>query len=440
MIPNNWRHINLILFGSVLLLSCWSVFISYIPISPQIDFLSSIKTKIKVINPIAYDSLGVTVDSTSEYNEIKSTTPHASLSSDNSGLHHFYDAIDSLSRDKDFKIHIGYFGDSMIEGDLITQDLRTMLQGIYGGSGVGFMPITSVVSKFRNSIRHEYSNSWGEYNFNEKVTDKYEIGPTGHVFITNPGAWVEYRTLNTAVKNAYLFIKPISDIMFTAKTEKYETEYHLKPNGEVQVLSLPMEDCKQVRLIFNSGEAHVQGISFDGGHGIYVDNFSFRGTSGTTLSRCSSSVLRKIDSCLNYQLIILQYGVNVLAHNSDYTWYKRGMSNSIQHIKAAFPNASLLIIGTGDRAFYEDGHWQTEQDIYKLLQVQYDLAKENNAAFFNLFESMGGENTMVSWVNDSIPKLGANDYIHLSPYGAKLVANLLYNYIQMNYKKRILLP
>ena len=49
---------------------------------------------------------------------------------------------------KQKKTRIGYFGDSMIEGDLITQDFRSTLQDTFGGIGVGFMPVTSIVAGF----------------------------------------------------------------------------------------------------------------------------------------------------------------------------------------------------------------------------------------------------------------------------------------------------
>ena len=55
----------------------------------------------------------------------------------------------NLKREKIIKIRIAYLGDSMIEGDLITQTLRELLQKEYGGQGVGFLPIFSNVVVFR---------------------------------------------------------------------------------------------------------------------------------------------------------------------------------------------------------------------------------------------------------------------------------------------------
>lgn len=52
----------------------------------------------------------------------------------------FYEALDEV---KERPVHIAYFGDSFIEADILTGDLRDMLQERYGGCGVGFVDATS---------------------------------------------------------------------------------------------------------------------------------------------------------------------------------------------------------------------------------------------------------------------------------------------------------
>ena len=57
------------------------------------------------------------------------------------GMKHFYEA---LSKVKTMKrpVRIAYFGDSFIEADIFTADLREMLQQEFGGCGVGYVPVT----------------------------------------------------------------------------------------------------------------------------------------------------------------------------------------------------------------------------------------------------------------------------------------------------------
>ena len=64
------------------------------------------------------------------------------------GLRHLKVAVQSgaLAR-------IGIIGDSYIEGDIMVQNLREMLQDRFGGNGVGYMNFYSDFPGFRQSIR-----------------------------------------------------------------------------------------------------------------------------------------------------------------------------------------------------------------------------------------------------------------------------------------------
>ena len=115
-----------------------------------------------------------------------------------SPLSHFLTALDQVKSNKG-KARIAYFGDSMIEGDLITQSLRHDLQELFGGEGVGFVPITSQTYGFRQSIKHRFSSDWQQYNFLTPNPTKHEFGISGEIFLTQGSAanmpgktWVKY--------------------------------------------------------------------------------------------------------------------------------------------------------------------------------------------------------------------------------------------------------
>ena len=50
-------------------------------------------------------------------------------------------------------VRVAVVGDSFIEGDIFTQDLRALLQEAYGGRGTGYMTIHSEMPGFRRSVR-----------------------------------------------------------------------------------------------------------------------------------------------------------------------------------------------------------------------------------------------------------------------------------------------
>jgi hypothetical protein len=101
-------------------------------------------------------------------------------------------------------------------------------------------------------------------------------------------------------------------------------------------------------------------------------------------------------------------------------------------MQRAFPNASILIIGMSDKSSRIDGEFQTDPSVPRLLKAQRSLAERNHAAFWNLFAAMGGENSMVSWVEDS-PPLANKDYTHVNSRGAHKIAGLLFDYLMQEY-------
>lgn len=65
-------------------------------------------------------------------------------------------------------VRIAVLGDSFIEGDIITADLREQLQNLCGGRGVGFVPFASPLAKFRGTVLHSFSN-WDIYNIRDRA-------------------------------------------------------------------------------------------------------------------------------------------------------------------------------------------------------------------------------------------------------------------------------
>ena len=65
-------------------------------------------------------------------------------------------------------VRIAVFGDSFIEADIFTADLREMLQKRFGGCGVGFVTITSMTSGYRPTVRHQFGG-WASHAVTDSV-------------------------------------------------------------------------------------------------------------------------------------------------------------------------------------------------------------------------------------------------------------------------------
>ncbi|MCX6561327.1 MAG: hypothetical protein NTZ26_12540 [Candidatus Aminicenantes bacterium] len=350
-------------------------------------------------------------------------------------------------------VRIAYFGDSIVEGDLITQDLRTSFQKAFGGSGAGFLPIASEVAPFRITVSQDFSLNWKTVSILQR-RPAAPVGISGFVYLplnkpaaegADPAAapWVEYkapakRSLLKEFRRLRVFYEwaEAPAVLEWTADDRPPVEIALEPGAGVhEAVIEPDPPAAKLRLVFRSPNTlSVYGASWEGGDGVQVDNFAVRGNSGLPLREIPVDVLRDFDARLRYNLIILHFGTNVASPEmKSYGWYGQGMIETIRHFREAFPEASILLVGAGDRSIKEGLDYVTLPGLTDLVEVQRRAAEKTGSAFFDLFGAMGGTNSMVAWVRHE-PPLAALDYTHLSGGGSRRVAGFLYNALLARFR------
>ena len=352
------------------------------------------------------------------------------------------------------KTRIAYFGDSMIEGDLLTGDLRNLLQNAFGGSGVGFVPMNYIAAEFRETIHQTFSPDWYEYNLlSDRRAGASPLGISGHSFVPNvvsnadsshvvaDTSWVQFQAGQRFAgtrrfQEARLFYGPgARRDQVVVTTDGHRVPHVLNGTDRLNEMVLkPGVPARRLRLAFAThGLRPIYGVSFESPTGITLDNFSFRGNSGMSLTRIPFEQLSAFGKKLDYRLIILHYGVNIAdARNKNYVFYEQAMTRVVDRMQRAFPQASILIVGMSDKSMRLDGEFVTDPSVPLLLTAQQRLARRNHAAFWNLFAAMGGENSMTSWVT-AVPPLANKDYTHINSRGGARIAGLLYTYLMDEY-------
>ncbi|MBS0028694.1 hypothetical protein ACTJJ0_24870 [Chitinophaga sp. 22321] len=352
------------------------------------------------------------------------------------GMRHFLTALQELKAGKRRKVRIAYFGDSMIEGDLITGDLRDSLQRFFGGAGVGFVPVTSVVASFRTTITHTFSTDWKDYHYKNSPPSNITLGLSGHTFYPGGGSWVKYSPVKKPLLDKFqeisLLYGPASEGTVTINDKAYT----LSGNAPVNRLDLQQDTAQPSLMLRYSGSAQpFYGVCFENGNGIYVDNYSFRGISGVELGHLSADMIRRMQQERPYDLVVMHYGANVLFRPelTDYSWYERPMKKVMDSLRQDLPGTSFLIVGTADKSYRKADKYITAPGVEALLKVQHDLAAGHGTAYWNLFAAMGGEGSMVKWVEgDTV--MANKDYTHFNRTGAAKVGALLYKAIMNEYR------
>lgn len=343
------------------------------------------------------------------------------------------------------KVRIAYFGDSMTDGDMIVQDLRTNYQTQFGGQGVGFVSITSESAASRSSITHQYSGNWKTQSYLNVKRPRSPFGVNGHVFFANDTSnieWIRFKANNakfaTMLDNPTLFYGKGKN--FNGKVNmivgKDTVTKNLSPNSLVNTLKMSSNSLKSFKADFIKADSiPIFGFNFDDGKGVHVDNFSQRGISGLPISTFNPSVMQAFNAKLGYDLIILHYGTNVLNYGTkDYTWYDRSMTKTVNHLKECFPGVSIMIVSTADKSTKYELEMKTDSAVVPLTVAQKRYALKTESGFVNLYTLMGGDGSMVKWVEEE-PAKANKDYTHFNYRGAKKIASLLYEQLNQGYEQ-----
>jgi len=404
------------------------------------DTLQANDSLVAKINKPKHDSVVVVGNKTIVIRDYNSYAGLINSSGQELPLDSFLQKLDQLKKHNRRKIRIAYFGDSFIEGDLITQDLRKQLQDYFGGEGVGFVPITSIVAGFRQTVTHEFSDDWNDVSFKSDDKADANLFISGHSFFSDANSWVNYHTVERPHLNYFNNVS----VLYGMPAEDKSTTAVLTVNGQKETIAatqsfneadVVFDSIKNVRISVSSKDIPMYGAAFESNDGIYIDNFSFRGITGVEFNYFTPEFLQQIQKTRPYDLLIFQYGPNLLfrPNLTDFSWYCKKMQPILKKIKDAFPQTSILLVSTADKDFdYDGGAWRTEDGVEPLVDGQYDMAKATNIDFFNLYHAMGGENSLVNWVEGDTTYAN-KDYTHVNSRGGKRIANYLYSAIMNDY-------
>ncbi len=348
-------------------------------------------------------------------------------SKDSIPLKIFFDALNNQDYKKQ-PVRVAFFGDSFIEGDIMCSDFRDTLQSVFGGRGVGYVPITSEVARFRTTIQHTFKN-FSTFTI-IKNNSKTQLGGGGFCFIPQEKNSLTYQSVKQRYLNSFhkirLFYISSDKSSFTYKLSGQTYNSGLSKSSSIQQYIIDANSSNSISFNFdNTDNLKLYGVSFEDTAGIYIDNMSMRGNSGVGLAKIPESMHSQFDKLQQYKLIILQFGLNVINEKTtNLTWYKKSMIKVINMIKSSYPNSSILLLGISDRSCKIDGEYTSLPSIPIMIETQRYIAKTTQIAYWDLFTAMGGKNSMIRYADSCKPAMANKDYTHLTYPGGKYIAHV----------------
>ena len=345
---------------------------------------------------------------------------------DGVGMSHLKNAIASgkLAR-------IAVVGDSYIEGDIFTQDLRELLQEAYGGEGVGYMNMHSDFPGFRRSVR-QGGSGWKTYLANKKADKEYLFlseqyaMPAGEATSTYKGS-SSFPHAQKWSRSRFLFIAPQNAVVNVKTSEVEWEERNIEASEDVQCIEVSVE-TSEFDIKTSDTSLVGLGVWLDGTTGVSLDCMSSRGFSGITLTKINRELCREVSEIIDYDLIVLEFGINAMSSSQkNYNVYSSKMVDVINHVRSCFPRADILLMGVGDRGEKRGSQVRSMATAPAMIAAQRDAARRAHCLFWDTREAMGGEDAVVEWCNAGLIN---KDYVHMSHKGGARLAKELFNAIQ----------
>lgn len=318
---------------------------------------------------------------------------------------------------------IAVIGDSYIEGDIFTQDLRDALQSQYGGHGVGYVAADSEVRGFRRSVNHS-AKGWKEHSIFREKSNDYPLQGKFHTATGSASASYTGSSRYPATQNwgmsRLLFIAPSSG-KITLATDGGEQTYDIAADpGKLQCLEVPGLTSK-FSISSTVPGLKMMGAWLEGNTGVVLDNMSVRGYAGLSHRGIPAGMAEQMRRYVDYDMIILEFGINALSEKQkDYSNYRKSMASVARHLKELYPNADIVLMGIGDRGVKRGGQVQSMPTADAMVAAQRGAARDAGVLFWDTREAMGGNGAIVDWRKQ---KLVNGDYIHLNAQGGKRLAD-----------------
>lgn len=338
-------------------------------------------------------------------------------------------------------VKILHYGDSPVTADLITADVRMLLQSRFGDAGHGFCLIAKPWAWYHHQGIDIRGDGWSIDPAMQPSIRDGMFGLGGVAFRGWAGAWtrIRVRQAHAGIEIAFLHQPEGGEFEVLAGSQLLgvvQTGAAVASSG-FSAFPLP-ENAREVVIRVRSGQVRLFGLLWRSGRpGVMYHSLGVNGAYVSMLARLFSEEHWR-EQLRHYQpdLVIVNYGTN----ESMYPPYvekasARELTEAIRRIRAAVPQASILVMSPMDRGQrIEGGRIGTPAAIPRLVAIQQKVAQDNGCAFFNTFAAMGGEGTMGRW-HEAVPRLVGADFIHPMPAGARLIADLLYRALLDGYSR-----
>jgi lysophospholipase L1-like esterase len=339
-----------------------------------------------------------------------------------------------------------HYGDSLITSDFISGTMRRKMQDKFGDAGHGFILIANPWEwYFHNDVGHTASDGWTANRITGPLSGDGMYGLGGVTFHATGPAQATFYTKDkgdygrsVSRFDVYYLEQPWGGdgllIVPGRPAERFSTR-GTKKVSRVKSVNVPDGPGMLTIRSFGNGDLRLFGVALERDQpGIAYDALGANGARMKLLEAIDGAHWAEQMALRKPALVVMQYGTNESEDPSlDAEQYEKSLRTVLERVKAAAPNASILVASPLDRAERIRGALKTKPVVLQIVDIQRRVALSLGCAFWSTFEAMGGEGSMARWVTAK-PQLASWDLTHPTPEGAEVIGDLLFKAVVTGYE------
>ena len=327
-------------------------------------------------------------------------------------------------------VRILHVGGSHVQGgtwtDQLRQDFLSLGYGLDGGRGLVF-PFSAAGTNTPVGYNSSFSGAWTS---SRCLNPETVTGLTGMTVTAQDTSarfiidlaprekkqWIPRYTVRSVDVLGYGDMEPVL-LLWGRDTLRGV------PGRGLWHFDLPVyQDRVELAFSLPSGRYTIKGLYLDRpGYGLTLSEAGVNGASTASWLKCDDweEDLRRVRP----DLVIFSVGINdIQGRDFDAAAFKRNYGKLVKMVHKVNPRCAILFTANND-SWKKGAPNPWTGDAEKAFEA---LAKQYKAAFWDLYDIMGGYGSMEKWQEAG---LAQGDKIHFTPEGYRLLGDLLFNAI-----------
>lgn len=350
----------------------------------------------------------------------------------------FYRAFRSMIIGGQRQINIYHIGDSHLQADLFTGQVRKNIQSFMPGLSGARGMLTPFMKGGPDSYSLSYSNGWSSTSIlsSSDSDNKGLWGTSVYTSSTNQSINIKVNHRNPVKYDFNTFrvyhsaLNEGDNLIVDDLNVGYSKRYNVEEGYTEFNLSDYVSEIKIVIEKSSLSTFYVYGFYFDNQEGGVVYNVT--GTNGVGASHYNNAKLFTPQlASLNADLVVISLGTNDTYEPGGENTFEQNLSKLISNVRKAHANIPIILVTPMENWWHKK---QANPRMQATIDIIVKVAKANDCAVMDMYKVMGGKGSAKKLQQNGLMQ---GDYVHLTAKGYALQGDLFYNAIWNEIEKNL---